>query len=139
MSTSYKNTSYPYGPQEYTTDVEPVEYRGYLIYNRIGDVFDVVVRRCCIGQYASLRGAKEFVDRLSDDTPIPTDDLWVHIKEYGRHISATYRNALVLATYSGYRDPRLTDEQVVTAIRSTLSPANASQLIASLGLDEVGR
>jgi len=57
-------------PAVYSTDAEPVEYRGLLIVNRIKSTsarcFDVVKDGICIGQYAGPRGAREFVDTLLD-------------------------------------------------------------------------
>lgn len=56
-------------PRVYRTDAKPVEYRGYLIYNRIkssghGGCWDVVTNGRCIGQYAGKSGAHGFVDKL---------------------------------------------------------------------------
>lgn len=54
-----------YGPAEYETDVTPMEYRGYLIYERIpGQCWDVVLDGVCMTQRAGLRGAKQYVDNI---------------------------------------------------------------------------
>lgn len=45
------------------TDVTPVKYQGYLIYERIkGICFDIVKNGVCIGMYAGLNGAKGAID-----------------------------------------------------------------------------
>lgn len=54
-----------YGPEYYTTYVKPVEYKGYLIYNRLSAVFDIVQNSICIHQCAGLGGAKRAIDKLS--------------------------------------------------------------------------
>jgi hypothetical protein len=54
-----------YGPKMYETDVEPVKYLGYLIYQRVhGAVWDVVKDGKCITQRAGLNGAKQAVADL---------------------------------------------------------------------------
>lgn len=64
----YRNSFYDamhgYDPEIYKTDVKPVEYNGYLLYQRIkGRCWDVVKDDVCIGQYAGRAGAEAFVDR----------------------------------------------------------------------------
>lgn len=67
---SYKNpwhrpTQSHYGPAEYTTNAKPVEYRGYLIYERIdGHVWDVVKDGVCVTQRAGPNGARHAIDSL---------------------------------------------------------------------------
>ena len=58
-----------YGPAMYSTDAKPVEYRGYLIYNRIPGAsgrgcWDAVKDGMCVGQYAGPSGARQFIDKL---------------------------------------------------------------------------
>jgi len=54
------------GPANYTTDVPPTEYRGYLIYHRTGLVWDVVKDGECTTQTAGPNGAKRAIDKLLD-------------------------------------------------------------------------
>lgn len=67
---TYKNLWHkennPYsGPPSYTTNVTPVEYKGYLIYERIPyNVWDIVKDDACISQRAGPRGARDFIDSL---------------------------------------------------------------------------
>lgn len=68
-STTYKNPVHKpgkpeYGPSEYSTNVEPDEYLGYLIYNRTAAVWDVVKDGVCVTQMAGPNGARRAVDRL---------------------------------------------------------------------------
>ena len=68
-ATSYRNSVWKpegkgYGPEFYTTDVTPKGYRGYLIYHRLMDVYDIVKDGVCVTQYAGPRGAREAIDRL---------------------------------------------------------------------------
>lgn len=63
----YKNPWYsPHGlsPEYYTTDVKPEEYRGYLIYHREKQIWDIVKAGVCIGQNAGPNGAKRRIDGL---------------------------------------------------------------------------
>jgi len=68
MSSEYKNPWHKpgkpeYGPVMYSTEVKPVEYRGYLIYERIsGSVWDVVKDGVCVTQMAGPRGARQAID-----------------------------------------------------------------------------
>lgn len=68
--TTYKNPWHKpinniYGPENYSTDEAPTEYRNYLIYERIfGRVWDVVKDGKCITQLAGLNGAKRAIDKL---------------------------------------------------------------------------
>lgn len=60
----HHNPRYPkYGPEFYETDVRPVEYRGYLIFNRFGCVFDVVVNSILVGTIAGEGAARRIVDQ----------------------------------------------------------------------------
>lgn len=53
--------------QEYfETDSVPVEYNGYLIYERMDtgySVFDIVLDGVCVSQCNGLNGAKKEIDR----------------------------------------------------------------------------
>ena len=53
-----------YGPAVYSTGVAPKEYRGYLIYHRQTNVWDVVKDGVCVTQCAGLGGAKRAVDAM---------------------------------------------------------------------------
>lgn len=70
MMVTYKNPWYKpknptYGPEYYTTDAKPLEYKGFSIYERFIDIcFDVVKDGTCISQRAGLNGAKRFIDSL---------------------------------------------------------------------------
>jgi len=47
------------------TDAKPVEYKGYLIYERIkGVCFDIVRKGVCISMCAGLNGAKKEIDKI---------------------------------------------------------------------------
>lgn len=64
----YKNIFRPFkdSPLFYETDVSPVAYKGYLIYQRIkGTCFDIVKDSVCLGQYAGINGAKKRIDELT--------------------------------------------------------------------------
>jgi hypothetical protein len=65
---SFYNATHGHDPEIYSTDAKPVEYKGYLLYQRIkGPIgrgcWDVVKDGVCIGQYAGPGGARAFVDR----------------------------------------------------------------------------
>ena len=50
----------------------PVEYRGYLVYERAeqpgewGNVFDVVLNGKCVHQLAGINGARRHIDSVLD-------------------------------------------------------------------------
>ena len=54
----------------FTTDAKPVEYRGFLIYQRIPGSFEAVRDGVCATMRAGLSGAKYAIDLFHDD---PTD------------------------------------------------------------------
>lgn len=59
----YKPGKPEYGPPTYETRAVPMEYHGYLIYERIpGTCWDVVKDGACVTQRAGLSGAKWFID-----------------------------------------------------------------------------
>lgn len=67
---------------------------------------------------------------------IPLTMLTPYSVEHGSHVAVSYQSKLVLATYSNFRDPRLTDEQVVRCIMSMQSDARTRTLVrAMLGAD----
>lgn len=73
MITHYKNPWHNprlshYGPEFYTTDETPEEYRGYLIYNRTPCVWDVVKDGACVTQMAGPNGARQAIDKLCDQS-----------------------------------------------------------------------
>jgi len=63
---SYKNPFYrksiPGSKPVLTTDVTPMHYKGYLIYKRLHDCFDIVKNGVCVGMNAGLKGAKKRID-----------------------------------------------------------------------------
>jgi hypothetical protein len=51
-----------------TTEAIPIEYKGYLIYERVKkQVFDIVQDGVCIGMYAGINGAKRWLDTITED------------------------------------------------------------------------
>ena len=65
--TRYQNPWYDpdkswYGPVCYSTSVQPIPYKGFLIYERLPSVFDVVLDDVCVIQRAGLKGAKHYID-----------------------------------------------------------------------------
>lgn len=53
----------------------PTEYKGYKIYHRIKDCFDIVKDGVCISQMAGLNGAKKAIDKIKRQTKGPLYDL----------------------------------------------------------------
>ena len=73
--TKYKNKWYDkhqismgniVNPKYFETEAEPEEYRGYLIYHRFPEIWDVVKNGVCVGQNAGPNGAKMKIDKLMD-------------------------------------------------------------------------
>lgn len=68
ISSTYANSFYSPRNQEskptITTNAIPIKYKGYLIYQRQKEVFDIVIDGRCIGMYAGLNGAKNRIDTL---------------------------------------------------------------------------
>ncbi|MEA9885975.1 hypothetical protein VDG05_16835 [Xanthomonas campestris pv. raphani] len=69
MSTTYINPWYQkgrldYGPDVYSTDAKPTEYRGYLVFQRNASCFDVVKDGVCVTQLAGANGARRAIDAL---------------------------------------------------------------------------
>ncbi len=66
---TYKN---PFHSEKYhgskpiiETDAKPLEYKGFVIYERIrGSVWDVVKNGSVVTMRAGLNGAKQFIDQL---------------------------------------------------------------------------
>lgn len=94
MNATYRNPWYhptrrETGPAVYCTDVTPVAYKDYLIYQRIaGHVWDVVKDGVCVTQRAGLEGARQAIDALAhyilvDDLPRPV------LNSEGQRIHAT--------------------------------------------------
>lgn len=51
---------------EIQTDVQPIEHKGYLIYERIkGSVWDIVKDGICVTMMAGLNGAKRAIDMIN--------------------------------------------------------------------------
>lgn len=68
-TTTYRNPWHKpgrpeFGPEFYSTDAVPTEFRGYLIYHRLPKVWDVVVDGKCVTQCAGFNGAKRAIDAL---------------------------------------------------------------------------
>lgn len=55
-----------YGPRTYTTEAPPKEYRGFQLYQRIGQSVDVVKDGVCVTQRGGPRGGREAVDAFWD-------------------------------------------------------------------------
>lgn len=53
-----------YGPEFFETSKRPASYRGYLIFHRLDDVFDIVRDGACVGQCAGPNGARRAVDQM---------------------------------------------------------------------------
>ena len=67
MITRYRNSFHtPFGPdcgpEFFEVEVRPTKYRGFLIYHRLRNCFDIVVDGVCIGMYAGMNGAKRYID-----------------------------------------------------------------------------
>lgn len=65
--TTYKNPFYSakYADSKpvISTDATPIEYKGYLIYERVKrQVFDIVQNGVCVGMMAGMNGAKRWID-----------------------------------------------------------------------------
>lgn len=56
--------SYDYGPEFYRATVRPTDYRGFSIYHRMTDIFDVVKHGTCITQCAGINGAYKAIDQM---------------------------------------------------------------------------
>lgn len=52
------------GPLEYETEARPASYRGFLIYRRLPQVFDVVRDGACVTQMAGPQGARSAIDKM---------------------------------------------------------------------------
>ena len=70
MATSYKNPWHTpgksqYGPAHYVSEAQPQEYRGFQIYRRLPEVFDVVKDGVCVTQMAGPNGARSAIDALA--------------------------------------------------------------------------
>jgi hypothetical protein len=75
MPTCYRNPWHKERDPEsracFETDAKPMEYRGYLIYNRVPGkpgcgVWDVVKDGVCVSQLAGPNGARRAIDELLD-------------------------------------------------------------------------
>jgi len=53
-------------PEFYTTDARPIPYKGFLIYRRLPNCFDIVKDGICVGQYAGLSGARGVIDEPTE-------------------------------------------------------------------------
>lgn len=56
-----------YGPEFYETDIRPIDYKGFKIFQRIqGSVWDCVISGEVIRMMGGLSGAKRYIDRYWD-------------------------------------------------------------------------
>lgn len=65
--TRYRNSFHQprdttYGPEFYETYARPIEHRGFLIFQRLPQCFDIVENGVCVGQLAGLNGAKSAIE-----------------------------------------------------------------------------
>ncbi len=72
MSThTYRNPwAKPHEPQFFTRSVDPIEYKGCLIFHVLGLQWDVVKAGVCIAQRTWIEGAKQAAEDVSD-LPFP--------------------------------------------------------------------
>ena len=56
--------------------------------------------------------ALNWLENLSITERIRDEDIQVFLTEYDTEVKASLSGALIYSSFSGYRDPRLTDEQV---------------------------
>jgi Ca2+-binding EF-hand superfamily protein len=56
--------------------------------------------------------ALNWLENPSITERIRDEDIQVFLTEYDREVKASLSGALIYSSFSGYRDPRLTDEQV---------------------------
>lgn len=65
---TYKNSFYNKNYQDskhiIETSAKPIEYKGYLIYHRNHQTWDIVKDGVCVGMNAGPNGAREKVDNL---------------------------------------------------------------------------
>ncbi len=54
------------GPEVFQTNSEPVEYKGYLIFEKNSVQWDVVKDGVCISQLAGPNGARQKIDQIID-------------------------------------------------------------------------
>ena len=64
---SFYNSNYAGSTKIIKTNSSPINYKGYLIFDRNNDkkLFDIVNDGVCIGMYAGINGAKKFIDKLT--------------------------------------------------------------------------
>lgn len=56
--------------------------------------------------------AQNWLENPSITERIRDEDIQVFLTEYDREVKASLSGALIYSSFSGYRDPRLTDKQV---------------------------
>jgi len=56
--------------------------------------------------------AQNWLENPAITERIRDEDIQVFLTEYDREVKASLSGALIYSSFSGYRDPRLTDEQV---------------------------
>lgn len=57
-----------YGPEFYSTDAKPTEYRGFQIFCRHKGLWELVKDGVCLTQRAGKNGPRNLVDALYGDT-----------------------------------------------------------------------
>jgi len=66
--TQYKNTWHNPASRDskefFETDAKPIHYKGYDIFRRLPECYDIVKDGICIHQRAGLNGAKETIDYI---------------------------------------------------------------------------
>lgn len=66
---TYKNSFYENDKQNRSEfincDKKPIEYKGFLIYHRWTELFDIVKNGVCVGMYAGINGAKKKIDQIN--------------------------------------------------------------------------
>lgn len=72
MTAQYKNPWHKQrdiysGPEIFTTEAKPKEYKGYLIYHVKKDQYDVVKDGVCVSQLAGPNGAIRKIDQLTEE------------------------------------------------------------------------
>lgn len=67
----FYNPKYKRSSEVLECDIIPKNYLGFDIYERIkNEEYDVVYNHTCIGMYAGLNGAKNFIDMIIRETKI---------------------------------------------------------------------
>lgn len=79
-----------YGPEFYSTDAKPVEYRGFQIFQRVKGTWELVKDGVCLTQRAGRNGPRYLADALLGD---PSEDCPFNI-ERARLIASRHHVSL---------------------------------------------